>query len=154
MGPGMPCGTPVPFSLSDVLVSHVHSVFRLRYACLSLGSTWLSTAPIIVARLMPANLKGPSGTTTVDSPNTNTAAAIIRLRVEFMSAPENSVEMPTEAIMPNSRMLIPPITGVGMLRITPPTLPKKANPRAKNAAPRRMAGSYTPVRLRVAVFSL
>ncbi len=63
------------------------------------------------------------------------------LLCEKSSAASKTILMPTEAIIPNSIMDTPPMTGRGILFITAVNLPMKLRQMAMRAATLMMAGS-------------
>ncbi len=77
----------------------------------------------------------PLPISTPPMPNTSVTETITRLRAsERSTLCRIRVFMPTEAMVPNSRQRMPPITGTGMLCRIAPNLPTKARVMAITAA--------------------
>ncbi|AZV30887.1 hypothetical protein CU110_05170 [Cobetia sp. ICG0124] len=99
------------------------------------GSTRLSTIPRMAARLTPCSVNWPPPTCMPPIPKTRIKDAITRLRGAVSESPARTrVFIPTTAIDPNSKHMMPPMTGVGIVCSTAPTLPMKASEMATQAA--------------------
>ncbi len=96
----------------------------------------LSKMPMTVANAKPENWKVPIFKTALPIPITKIVEPIIKLRFLLKSTCLSiNTFNPFDAMTPNKRKKIPPITGLGMVRIKAESLPMKANKMANPAAP-------------------
>ena len=87
-------------------------------------------------------------------PNTRISEITTRLRGAVSEWPARTrVFMPTTAMEPNSRVMMPPITGPGMVCSSAPSLATKARAMAVQAATNMMRGSKARVRVTAPVTS-
>ncbi|CSA36484.1 Uncharacterised protein [Vibrio cholerae] len=106
-------------------------------------------------KLTPCRLKSPTPNAIPPIPKTRVTATITRLRdlcrsTWFLI----SVFKPTVAMDPNSRIMMPPMTGTGMVCSSAPSLPTKASTMAVIAAQVMIAGLNARVSITAPVTSL
>ena len=86
-------------------------------------------------KLIPLSETSPKLTNIPPIPNVITTEIMQRFRASVTSTlPRISVLIPTTAIEPNTNIIIPPITMVGMVERNAPTLPQKEMAIAQIAA--------------------
>ena len=96
------------------------------------------------ARPMPANENEPKSITAPPMPIVRINDDMMRLRVEPMFNLDSIILlMPTDAMEPNRRSMMPPRTACGIVCITAPTLPISASTTAETPAMRSTEGSVT-----------
>lgn len=106
----------------------------------SSGSTRFSTMAKIAHRPTPAKLTLPTFTSIPPTPVVKTELTITRFSVHQIYLCVYQRFRPSEAIVPNSRIITPPITGRGIELRKALNLPKKAMQMANTAAQVMMTG--------------